>query len=582
MIEELLNDIYYESKNRKKEPITEKQFIEKILNNIYQFLYKKGQPVHTIGIGVLRGNTFDMYYKGRLLDKYKEIFGAMSYNTTIAGLACEYFKKKGKKYLNLYSKQIIINEFNRGSEELKKLGLEEEGESLRKRGTVTIDQGIGSFLLIPLSYNNEIIGIFTISSLKESTEKTFLGENIEKKIIPIAQLLNLILYMEKISYEKAEDMGKLLISSIDAKDEYQATHSLNVRTIIDIFIDEISRDKELRERVESIGFKLSVDKIEKLRFAALLHDVGKIFIPNEILRKSRLTKEELLIRKMHPYLSYTILSKSKTLHDIAEMASMHHARYHIPSDKIENNIIGYPFDIVAQDKFIPETQIIALADTLNSMIRIRPDRKGLPLSEALNIIEKIENKFHEGIKDIFLIILRRVEKNLNSDKYPPIQTYKYRKCLWLEEKTKKKKFKDNKCQELLKFLDEIKFNNLGIITLIKSNDFKKLLKNYSNIKINGKEVNISEIDDENTLLSIRNIPNEQGFIWIFKIYEFLKSKKYKGKVAFAFIGKSGCIQHLNLICDSLKKGLYYIQNEPVHYYLDPKMYNCCDIPQFDN
>ena len=152
----------------------------------------------------------------------------------------------------------------------------------------------------------------------------------------------------------------------------------------------------------------------------------------------------------------------------------------------------------------------------------------------------------------------------------------------VEEKTKKKKFKDNKCQELLKFLDEIKFNNLGIITLIKSNDFKKILKNYSNIKINGKEVNISEIDDENTLLSIRNIPNEQGFIWIFNIYEFLKSKKYKGKVAFAFIGKSGCIQHLNLICDSLKKGLYYIQNEPVHYYLDPKMYNCCDILQFDN
>ena len=111
---------------------------------------------------------------------------------------------------------------------------------------------IGSFLLMPLSYNNEIIGILTISSLKESTENTFLGENIENKFIPIAQLLNLILYMEKISYEKAEEMGKLLISSIDAKDEYQATHSSNVRTIIDIFIDEISRDKELRERVESI------------------------------------------------------------------------------------------------------------------------------------------------------------------------------------------------------------------------------------------------------------------------------------------------------------------------------------------
>ena len=52
----------------------------------------------------------------------------------------------------------------------------------------------------------------------------------------------------------------------------------------------------------------------------------------------------------------------------------------------------------------------------------------------------------------------------------------------VEEKTKKKKFKDNKCQDLLKFLDEIKFNNLGIITLIKSNDFKKILNNYLKFK----------------------------------------------------------------------------------------------------
>jgi HD-GYP domain-containing protein (c-di-GMP phosphodiesterase class II) len=580
MIEELLKDLYSESIKIQKETPTEKHFIESILDNIYQFLYKKGQPIHTIGIGILRGNTFDMYYKGRLINKFKESFGAMSYDTTIAGLACEYFKKRGQKYLNLYSKKKIINEFNKGSEELKKLGLKEEGESLRKRGIVTIDQGIGSFLLMPLSYNNEIIGILTISSLKESTEKTFLGENIENKFIPIAQLLNLILYMEKISYEKAEEMGKLLISSIDAKDEYQATHSLNVRTIIDIFIDEISRDKELRERVESIGFNLTVDKIEKLRFAALLHDVGKIFIPNEILRKSNLTKEEHLIRKMHPYLSYTILSKSKTLKDIAETASMHHAKYHISTERIEKNIIGYPFDIVGQDKFIPETQIIALADTLNSIIRIRPDGKGLPLSEGLNIIEKIEDKYHEGIKDIFLKILRRVEKNLNTGKYPPIQTYKYRKCLWLDEKEEKKKYKDEKWNNLIEFLRDVKFNNLGIITLIKSDEIKKIIKNHSNIKIIDKKVNITKINEENTLLSIRNIPNEQGFIWIFNIYEYLKSKSFNGKVAFAFIGKSGCVQNINNIYNSLIKGLDYIQNEPVHYYLDPNMYNCCEIPEF--
>ncbi len=581
MLNDLLEDIYQESKKQKMKTHSEKLFIETILNNIYQFLYKRGQPVHTVGIGILRGNTFDMYYSGRLLKKYNVIFGAMSYDTTIAGRACELYKTNKQYYLNLFSKKKILQEFELASEELKKLGLNDEAESLIKRGKVTIDQGIGSFLLMPISFDDEIIGIFTISSLNETDSKKFLGEDIEKNFIPITQLLSLILYMERISYEKAEDMGKILISSIDAKDEYQATHSLNVRTIIDIFIDEISRDKELRERVESIGFNLTVDKIEKLRLAALLHDIGKIFIPNEILRKSRLTKEELLIRKMHPYLTYNILIKSQTLMNIAEIASLHHARYHIPSEKIESSVIGYPFDRFGQHKFIPETQIIALADTLNSMIRIRPDRKGLGLSEALNIIEKLENKFHEGLKDIFLTILRRIENNLKNDRYPALQAYNYSKCLWIDKPKQKRKIEVNKWIELHKFLDKINFNNLGIISLIEWNDTPHFIREDKDIRIKKRKVHVTKIKDKHTLISIRNIPNEEGFIWISNIFDFLKNNSFKGKISFAFIGNSGCMEEIENIYSSLINGLNQIRYEPVHYYLNPVLYKCKDLEMIE-
>jgi len=577
MLDDLLKDIYQESKKQKIRTQSEKLFIEIILNNIYQFLYKRGQPVHTVGIGILRGNTFDMYYSGRLLKKYNEIFGAMSYDTTIAGRACELYKANKQYYLNLFSKKKILQEFELASKEFKKLGLQDEAESLKKRGIVTIDQGIGSFLLMPISFGDEIIGIFTISSLNETDSNKFLGEDIEKNFIPIAQLLSLILSMEKISYDKAEDMGKILISSIDAKDEYQATHSLNVRTVIDIFIDEISRDKELRERVESIGFNLTVDKIEKLRLAALLHDIGKIFIPNEILRKSRLSKEELLIRKMHPYLTYNILIKSKTLMNIAEIASLHHARYHIPSDKIESSMIGYPFDRFGQDKFIPETQIIALADTLNSMVRIRPDRKGLSLSEALDLIEKLENKFHEGLKDIFLKILRRVEKNLNNGKYTLLQEYNYRKCLWINKPKQKRKIDSNKWIDLHEFLDKIKFNNLGILSLIEWSDSPAIFKSDKEIKIKNRKIHLTRIKSKHILISMRNIPNEEGFIWISNIYDFLKNSSFKGKISFAFIGNSGCEEEIENIYNSLTKGLIQIKYEPVHYYLEPILFKCKDL-----
>lgn len=573
MIEKILEDILVESKTQKTDTSSHQIFIETILDNIYQFLYKNGQPVHTIAIGILRGNTFDMYYKGRILDRFAEMFGAMSYDTTIAGRACELFKSGKKPYLNLYSRKKIIEEYEIAGKELKKLGLDEEANALIKRAKATTDQGVGSFLLIPLSFGGKVIGIFTISSLKEAGEEHILEEDIEKKFVPIAQMLSLILYMEKISYDKAEEMGRLLISSIDGKDEYQATHSLNVRTMIDMFIDELSRDKELRERVEGIGFKLTVDKIERLRLAALLHDMGKVFVPSNILRKYGLTKEELLIRKMHCYCTYNILNKSKTLKEIADIASMHHARYYIPSERFEKSLVCYPFDRLGQDKFIPECQIIALADTVNSIIRARPDRdKGLSLTEALNIIEKEQYKFHSGLKDIFLTIIKRVKQNLNDNKYPPKIAEEYRGCLWLDDVDKNKKKPSSQWNDLYRILNKIKLNHIGIISLMDIKDAKFILG--KNVKIKNKSLKIENFQDRHVILTITNIPKEEGFIWINEFYEFLKNNSFKGKISVAFVGQTGQISCVEDMYKSLVKGLKDIKNEPVHYYLNPEMFKC--------
>lgn len=580
MINKLLENIFEEFKAHTTEHPTEQFFIETILNTIYQFLYKEGHPIHTIAIGILRGNTFDMYYRGRIVKKYAETFGAMSYDTTIAGRACELLKKKGKPFLHLYSRKKIYEEFDKASEELKQIGFTEEAEALRKRAKITIDQGIGSFLLIPLSFGNKIIGIFTVSSLKETKHTHILGVDIEKNFLPITQMLSLILYMEKISYDKAEEMGRLLISSIDGKDEYQATHSLNVRTMIDIFIDELSRDRELRERIESLDFKLTVDRIEKLRLAALLHDIGKVFVPSNILRKSDLNKEEILIRKMHSYCTHNILSKSYTLRDIADIASPHHALYYIPLDQknlddytqIETKYISYPFDRVGQEKFAPETQIIALADVLNAIIRARPGRGGLSLSEAIRIIENDDHRFHEGLKDIFLTIVRRVENNLEKEKYNEEQAEQYRDCLWLDNPIKEKKVEGDIWAQLYAFLKKVDYNTIGIIAVMGWKDSKPL--HNKKITVQDKPIQLTQIQDSHFLLSIRNIPKEEGFIWINILFDILQNLSFKGKIAVAFVGKSGHPTRIQEIYKTLVNGLNDIKNEPVHYYLSPKMYKC--------
>jgi HD-GYP domain-containing protein (c-di-GMP phosphodiesterase class II) len=579
MIEELLKDILLNSPKQNIHTPTEQTFIETILDNIYQYLYKSGQPVHTIAIGILRNTTFDMYYKGRILEKFAEMFGAMSYDTTIAGRACELYKKKGKQYLHLYSQKKIYDEFTLASQELHKKGLKEEAEALKNRAKATIDQGVGSFLLIPLSYGQEINGIFTISSLKEETKDNIMGENIEHTFIPIAQMLSLILHMEKISYDKAEEMARLLISSIDGKDEYQATHSQGVRAMIDLFIEELSRDKELRERVEALGFKLTVDRIEKLRLAALLHDMGKVFIPSKILRKSSLNSEEMLIRKMHSYCTYNMLTKSKTLKDIAHTASMHHARYYIPFDpkdldpyeQVETKCIGYPFDRLGQNQFVPESQIIALADTFNAIVRYRPDGKGLTVSQAIDIIGKDDHKFHSGLKDIFLTIVKRAEDNLAKGKYPPRQAEEYcRNCFCLEEQEHTGEIKDPSWSKMYQFLNKNTFNNLGVISLIESDKIPNLPK--QNTKLSNKKIHYTTLPNKHVVLAVRNIPKENGFIWLNKIYHHLKKHHFTGKIAFAFIGKRGHPADIPKIYETLENGLTQITNEPVHYYLAPQMY----------
>lgn len=580
MIDELLKDIHHELTSASIEGQSETAFLETILDSIYQFLYKTGQPLHTIALGILRKNTFDIYYRGRILQKYAERFGAMSYDTTIAGRACELYKNEGKSYLHLNSKKKIKNEFTIASQNLRKGNQNDEADVLLKRAETTIDQGIGSFLLIPISYGSQIIGIFTISSLNETTKNEILGVNIEEKLVPIAQMLGLILFIEKISYEKAEEMSRLLISSIDAKDEYQATHSLNVRTMIDMFIDELSKDKKLRERVESIGFQLSVEKIEALRLAALLHDIGKVFIPSSILRKSSLNSKEMLMRKMHSYCTYNILAKSKTLADIADIASLHHARYFIPMNtdnldeyaKVETSCIGHPFDRLGQNEFKPESQIIALADTFNAIIRSRPDGKGLSLHQAIEIIDNDENKFHSGLKDIFLTIVRRVEKNLTKDVYLSDQAEEYRSALWLDSPKKEEQEKIDELTDLKQYLKQIKFNHLGIITLLESKE--SLFSHGKEITINEKPVKCFSIDNKHTLLALINIPKEDGFIWIKHIFDYLKKKSYHQKISFSLLSNSGHDAKIKAIYDSLIQGLNQIKNEPVHYYLQPEMFNC--------
>jgi hypothetical protein len=248
---------------------------------------------------------------------------------------------------------------------------------------------------------------------------------------------------------------------------------------------------------------------------------------------------------------------------------MHHARYFIPPERYAKGLVGYPFDRVGEKCYRPESQIISLADTVNSIVRARPGRKGLPLSEALNIIDREEHKFHSGLKDVFLIIFRRVEENLRKGAYPPEQAEEYRRALWLEDLEPKKKKVTGQWAELHEFLDAIDYNHLGIVSVMQWKDSQQLLKTA--IKIGDKPVQVTPVENKYVVLSIREIPKEEGFTWMNTLYDYLSENGFKGKAAFAFVGKSGLPADVQEIYDALITGLKDVKNEPVHFYLNPDM-----------
>lgn len=159
---------------------------------------------------------------------------------------------------------------------------------------------------------------------------------------------------QKLSTRLFEQTATALVNAIDAKDTYSHGHSLRVA-----------------EYSEKIARKMgkSEEEIEKIYYAALLHDVGKIGIDDSIINKNgRLTKEEYEVIKQHPVFGNQILSSISEYPYLSIGAHYHHERY---------DGKGYPEGLKGED--IPEiARIISVADSYDAMTSTRSYRQALP------------------------------------------------------------------------------------------------------------------------------------------------------------------------------------------------------------
>jgi HD-GYP domain-containing protein (c-di-GMP phosphodiesterase class II) len=124
---------------------------------------------------------------------------------------------------------------------------------------------------------------------------------------------------------------------------------------------------------------LAQDKIEGIRMAGIIHDIGKLSIPAEILSKpSKLTEIEFSLIKEHTRSGYEMLKDVESPWPLAEIVYQHHERM---------NGSGYPRNLKGGE-ILMEARILAVADVLEAMASHRPYRAALGIEAALEEIEK--------------------------------------------------------------------------------------------------------------------------------------------------------------------------------------------------
>lgn len=161
---------------------------------------------------------------------------------------------------------------------------------------------------------------------------------------------------------------KLFGFIIDFKSPFTATHSSGVA--------------QTATHLASY-FHFSQEELRKMRIAGFLHDIGKVFIPVDILEKpARLTSNEFFTMKSHVFHTYRILSRFIGDKDIVEWASYHHEKL---------NGKGYPFRLRA-NRIPLGSRIMAVADIFTALTEDRPYKKSLSSREAIKILIHLAEK----------------------------------------------------------------------------------------------------------------------------------------------------------------------------------------------
>ncbi|MBI4713444.1 MAG: HD domain-containing protein [Planctomycetes bacterium] len=208
-------------------------------------------------------------------------------------------------------------------------------------------------------FNPEVVAAFLKTAHADAFWLDLTSNLMENLISDIAPPGN-----KTIQLDKLLSISYIFTLVVDSKSHWTKTHSQGM-TKLTVLLGK------------QLGF--TDEKVKKLETAALLHDIGKLSIPDEILEKPTvLTAAEYHIIKKHPYYTYHILNQVDGFEDIRQWAAYHHER-------LDGK--GYPFGY-NKDNLPLGSRIVAVADIFTALTEDRPYRRKLPPEQAIRLLDQ--------------------------------------------------------------------------------------------------------------------------------------------------------------------------------------------------
>ncbi len=194
-------------------------------------------------------------------------------------------------------------------------------------------------------------------------------------------------FEQKMPSEIFFNLAQIMAYLIDFKSPFTATHSSGVAHIA--------------TSLASL-FNFTAPDLKKMKIAGLLHDIGKIAIPSDILEKpGKLSDREINIMKSHVFHTHKIISKLKLDPNIIHWAAFHHETL---------NGHGYPFNLRAKDLSLG-ARVMAVADIFTALMEDRPYKRGMSEEKALSIIEELADR--NRLDQRVVTVLKKNIKSIN-------------------------------------------------------------------------------------------------------------------------------------------------------------------------